>query len=353
MELGGDALPSAVGNGLGQKWVEGLMWNTALSGSALARLLSAEDLPGRASPWLRICHLDREKTAVLAASPRIEDRLSLLENGNADVDALAALARDPEPRVRLRYALLADDFGRRVPDGVFDVLANDGEVRVRRAVGRLDLPLVVRERLAGDEDAGVRAAALTPESWPKLPASVQERLLADPDPKVRDAVAKVRPGGPEPHPRPTLPAEARVRDPDPDMRRAAAQDPEVPVELALRLAADPDNAVRLALSMREDLTEEQRSAIAYVVPHGYHVPPRWIAERGHEPQVARRAARSGHVLLRRSIAMLERLPADVVDLLAADEDFFVKLTLCQYGDKAPHDLVVEMYACWHGLTWSA
>ncbi|WP_327130703.1 hypothetical protein OG311_04295 [Streptomyces sp. NBC_01343] len=126
----------------------------------------------------------------------------------------------------------------------------------------------------------------------------------------------------------------------------------MPTALALRLAADPDDGVRPALSLREDLTEEQRSAIAYVVPHGYHTPPRRVVARGHEPEVARRAAASGHVLLRRSIAMQVRLPADVVELLAADEDFFVKPALCECCEDAPHELVVEMYAHWHGLKWS-
>ncbi|MCI3928413.1 hypothetical protein [Streptomyces sp. AN091965] len=305
----------------------------------------------RRDMWLLSCSLDEERTAVLAGSPRAEDRLAVVENGNADPAALTVLARDAEPRVRFLYAMLAHEFGRRLPDDVLDVLADDSEVRVRRTTAWLDLPLDARIRLLRDEDAGVRAAAIGPETWPLLPASVREELLADPEPEVQEALAALRPRVPEASPEPALPAEARLADPDPRVRRAAVEDPEIPAELALRLAADPENSVRLALSMRADLAPEQRSAIAYVVPSGYHSVPRWIEERGHEPEVARRAAASGHVLLRRSIAMQERLPADVVDLLAADEDFFVKLTLCEYGDKAPHDLVVEMYAYWHGLKW--
>ncbi|MFD8141485.1 hypothetical protein [Streptomyces sp. NPDC059708] len=202
-----------------------------------------------------------------------------------------------------------------------------------------------------DEDAGVRATAVTPDLWPRFPVAVRERLLADPAPEVREALAKMLPG-PQRHLGPPPSAEARIQDPDPAVRRSVAEDPRAPAALALRLSRDPDDAVRLALSMREDLTEAQRSAIAYVVPHGYHVPPRWIVERGHEPEIARRAAASGHVLLRRSIAMQRHLPSDVVERLADDEDFFVRLTLCQYSDQAPHELVVEMYAHWHGLMWS-
>ena len=269
------------------------------------------------------------------------------------MDVLAELAVDPEPRVRFVYAAIAGDFGRRIPDGVVETLAGDSEVRVRRMATQWDMPPAVRAHLAEDEDATVRAAALTPELWPRLPESVQERLLADPEPKVQEALAKMFPSRPKDRHEPPPAADARVRDRDPAVRRAAAEDPRVPTALALRLSQDPDDAVRLALSMREDLTEAQRSTLAYVVPHGYHVSPRWIVERGDEPEVARRAAASGHVLLRRSIAMQRHLPSDVVERLASDEDFFVKLTLCQYGDKAPHELVVEMYAHWHGLTWSS
>ncbi|QFZ72358.1 hypothetical protein GFH48_02970 [Streptomyces fagopyri] len=82
----------------------------------------------------------------------------------------------------------------------------------------------------------------------------------------------------------------------------------MPTALALQLAEDLDDFVRLFPSMREDLTEQQRSAIAYIVPNGYRTPPRWIVEHGHRPHVARRAAASGHVLLRRSIAMQPTSP---------------------------------------------
>ncbi|MFK0046423.1 HEAT repeat domain-containing protein [Streptomyces sp. NPDC090741] len=330
-----------------QGWLGGLMINPALPNSAPARLLTVEELPGHSSLWLQWRTLDAEATGMLVTSPHAGHRKQALENPDADVDVLAGLAHDTEPRIRFAYAVLVGDFGRRIPDGVLETLAGDGEARVRRAAtGHRGLPLAVRARLARDENGSVRAAALTPEVWPLLGADVREALLADPEPEVRKAVDSLLAPEPEPVPVP-VPEVApglRVEDPDPYVRRAAAEDPSVETGLALRLADDPDDGVRLALSLREDLTEEQRSAIAYVVPDGYHTPPRWVVERGHEPEVARRAAASGHVLLRRSIAMQERLPADVVELLAEDEDFFVRLTLCECCHDAPHELVVEMYA---------
>ncbi|MGW7409355.1 HEAT repeat domain-containing protein [Streptomyces sp. NPDC054833] len=338
---------------LANEWLSGLMMNPALPGTALARLLTVEQLPGHNSSWLTWRPLDAETTAVLVNAPEVERRIDALANPKADVEILARLVHDTEPRVRRVYAALVGDFGRRIPEGVLETLAADSHPRVRRmAATQQELPVATRARLAEDDDASVRAVALSRELWPVLPADVREALLADPEPEVRQAVAKLV--APETEPEPDLETHPhlRVQDPDPWVRRAAAEDPLVPTEVALRLADDPDDDVRLALSMREDLTEEQRSAIPYVVPDGYHTPPRWVVERGHEPEVARRAAASGHVLLRRSIAMHKHLPSDVVDRLADDEDFFVKLTLCQSCADAPHELVVEMYTYWHGLKWS-
>ncbi|MFG2476322.1 hypothetical protein [Streptomyces fagopyri] len=179
----------------------------------LARLLTVEELPAYSS-WLTICSLDRESTAVLVAAPQVDHRLQAAENPTADVDVLARLARDPEPRVRFVYAAVAGDFGRRVPEGVPEVLARDSEARVRRMATRLNLPMTVRARLAEDEDPGVRAPALTAELWPRLSTAVREALLADSEPRVREAVAKLFPPEPEPRPEPHV----HVKDPSPFVR---------------------------------------------------------------------------------------------------------------------------------------
>ncbi|MFF0218556.1 hypothetical protein [Streptomyces vinaceus] len=351
-DVGGTGEPEDGTEECAREWLGGLTVNPSLPNTALARLLTVEELPG-SSTWLERRTLDTEATAMVVASHQAGHRTQAAECPDLDVEVLARLAHDPDPRVRRYYAVLLGDFGRRIPDGVLETLAGDRVAAVRRAVTDYrELPLAVRARLARDENALVRAGALTPELWPLLDPGVREALVADPEPAVREAVDRLLAPDPGPAPADRTAPELRVEDPDPFVRRAAAGDPDVPAAVALRLAEDHDEGVRLALSLREDLTEEQRSAIAYVVPHGYHTPPRWVTERGHEPEVARRAAASGHVLIRRSIAMQERLPADVVELLARDEDFFVKLTLCEHCPDAPHELVVEMYAHWHGLRWS-
>ncbi|WP_030671766.1 hypothetical protein [Streptomyces sp. NRRL B-1347] len=172
-EMGGDLDQLGGDERLAREWLGGLTVQPALPASVLARLLTVAELPAHTPIWLTMCSLDRESTAVLVAAPHVDHRMQAAENPHADVDVLARLARNPEPRVRSVYAGLAEDFGRRVPDGVPEVLARDGEAKVRRVVARWNLPMPLRLelRLAEDEDASVRASALTAELWPPPPAT--------------------------------------------------------------------------------------------------------------------------------------------------------------------------------------
>ncbi|MGW6918353.1 hypothetical protein ACWGB8_31745 [Kitasatospora sp. NPDC054939] len=333
--------------GMAREWLRGLAGNPALPGDVLARLLGLAELPQ--SP-LRGRELDAEATAVAVASSRMEHRLDVAENATADVDVLARLAYDTEPRVRFVYAVLLTDFGRRVPAGVVEVLAQDPDPKVRRTIsGYRGLPPALQERLVADRDPGVRAAVLRRDLWERLAQPVRDRLRDDPSVQVRDKVAALLRPAEEPE---VLTAEERVAHADGHVRSEAAGDPAVPRTLALQLADDPENRVRLALSMREDLTEEQRASIAYSV-EGHGPWPTWVEEQTTQPDAARRIAASAHVGLRRALARQPKLPADVVARLAADEDPRVRRYLCERCPDAPHDLLVELYATAQDRNWSA
>ncbi|WLQ62068.1 hypothetical protein P8A19_42110, partial (plasmid) [Streptomyces poriferorum] len=200
--LGGALERAAVDGDVVDGWLQGLAGNQVLPVEMLARLLEFDELP-MPSFWLKYRTLDAAATELLVASPQVQHRLDVAENATADVDVLARLARDPEPRVRFVYAVMLFEYKRRIPAGVLDILAQDPEPTIRRIVGESEKP----------------------------PVAVQE-------------------------PPPVLTAEQRVTHPDPAVRMKAAADPEVPTVLALRLAEDPENDVRLAVSMREELTEE-------------------------------------------------------------------------------------------------
>ncbi|MEU6315961.1 hypothetical protein [Streptomyces sp. NPDC047014] len=111
---------------------------------------------------------------------------------------------------------------------------------------------------------------------------------------------------------------------DDSLRRGAACNPHVPTALALTLTTDPEAPVRFALSLRADISEEQRSAVDYTVPEGRHEAAALVQERFGDPDALRELAASSHVLLRRAVTCAPELPADVVERLAADEDYFVR-----------------------------
>ncbi|MGV9270704.1 hypothetical protein ACWDRR_39400 [Kitasatospora sp. NPDC003701] len=296
--LGGALERAAADGDVVDGWLQGLAGNPALPVEALARLLEFDELPVP-SEWLRHRTLDAAATELLVASPKIQHRLDVTENATADVDVLARLARDPEPRVRFVYAVMFFAYKRRVPAGVLEILADDPEPKIRRIVGGSGEP----------------------------PVAVQE-------------------------PAPVLTAEQRVAHPDRAVRLAAAADPEVPTALALRLAADPENDIRLAVSMREELTEGQRTEIPCTAWQHFWSPPSWIARHATDPEAARRIARSAHVGLRRVLAAQPHLAPDVVALLAADEDEWVRRTLAERCEDAPHELLVELYATVQDRYWS-
>lgn len=359
---------------LHERWLLGLVWNPTLPVSVLKRLLAVNELPAGRGSWLAQRDLPPGATAAVVAFGNERQRREVIENPSAEAAALVPLAYDSDARVRRCYVVLAPDYRRHVSPEALQALAVDADAKVRAMTAMyLDVPAGIRGQLATDSDSMMRKSAVNRKTWELLPPEVQTALLDDPDPDVRAAAERARQvDAPLPVSVAQYRAETHDRrrqaagespldrelslllasDEDARIRRALAANPHTPTDVALQLAEDPDDNVRLTLSQREDLTEEQRAAIAYIVPSGYTYPPKWIEEKGHDPAVARRAAASSHVLLRRSIAMTRRLPPDVVDLLAKDEDFFVKLTLCESCPDAPHDLVIEMYTYWHGLRWS-
>jgi hypothetical protein len=97
-------------------------------------------------------------------------------------------------------------------------------------------------------------------------------------------------------------AEARASDDNEWTRVTAAADPRLPVDLVARLAVDPSYAVRLAVSMRPELSEQQRAAIEYHVgPDDRIRPARWVTDT-RDPELQRRCVFSAHIGLRRSAA---------------------------------------------------
>jgi hypothetical protein len=123
-----------------------------------------------------------------------------------------------------------------------------------------------------------------------------------------------------------------------------ALNPTFPADLAARLAGHEDPRVRLAVSARPELTEDQRAAIDWTVaPEDRLDGLTWVWRSRGDEKVLRRCAHSAHTWLRRSAALCEELPEDCVELLAGDEDFAVRLLLAERHPKAPPELLYDLY----------
>ncbi|KDN87999.1 hypothetical protein [Kitasatospora cheerisanensis] len=98
------------------------------------------------------------------------------------------------------------------------------------------------------------------------------------------------------------------------------------------------------MSLRPDLTERQRAAVDFRVPDAAAPDLPWVAERAGDPAELLRLAGSAHPLVRRAVASLEHLPAEVVALLAEDPELSVRLALAEHCADAPGELLRSVYA---------
>ncbi|WP_424642187.1 hypothetical protein [Embleya sp. AB8] len=339
--------------------------------SVLLRVLEIDPFPehGYCLAWVS---WPRELFQRAVVHPDPAARARLLENRKLPADLFAAMALDPDPKVRLVCAVNAGEFGVPMPPEAIAALCAAPEASTRYwAVMHRDTPDEVRMRLVEDPETKVRYAALHERIWGRLRPEVQEALRNDPDPDIRELLAEIdgATAGPADSggaideaekDRRELADEAElddelarslIRDEDVEVRRVVARNPALRTELALSMATDSDNGVRLAVSTREDLTEEQRATIDYTIPETRQLGLGWIRSRLDDPDVVRRAATSTHVLLRRNAAEARHLPPDLVARLAADPDYYVRLTLCRSCDDAPSELLLDMYAHDSGKWW--
>jgi hypothetical protein len=357
--------------------LKGLAWNTAAPSGVLLRLLS----PQVPSVWFWLClraGLPADVVDAIVTHPDSRVRGYFADSWNADPADRARLADDPERKVRIALANGPEPFRMEVaplPDAAYERLLSDPDGEVRDwAVHSRSIPPRVLAGYADHTDPAVRAAVC--RVWDELAPAVRDALLADPDAEVRRAAAvSACPDDAARTDELLDTVERRRRDDvlregrlgrataerlaaseDSGERHAVAVNPSLPPDLVARLATDPEHAVRLAISVRPELTEQERAAIDYEMdPERRPGPVRWVWNLGDENddhEALRRCATSAHVLLRRSAAANRHLPGDLVARLARDEDYAVRLLTCEYQPSAPPDALLRTVLEWDGYTRS-
>jgi hypothetical protein len=166
---------------------------------------------------------------------------------------------------------------------------------------------------------------------PFVPVELQKRL------GVQPASADEKP------PASRVEAEEQAASDNEWTRSCAAAEPALSAGTVARLATDPSPRVRLAVSMRPELTEDERAAIDHHIGRDDRITPaRWAAET-RDPAEQARCARSAHIGLRRSVACNRHLAADLIALLATDDDFAVRLLLCERHLDVPPNTVLNTF----------
>ncbi|MER6570932.1 hypothetical protein ABT288_33325 [Streptomyces sp. NPDC001093] len=123
-----------------------------------------------------------------------------------------------------------------------------------------------------------------------------------------------------------------------------AGNPSLAADLVDRLAVHPGDEVRLAVSLRPELTEARRTAIDFTVAPHARRDVDWVAAGIADQDVLHRAATSAHPLLRRAAACSPHLPPGLLRLLAEDTDIVVRTHLAVYHPDTPEEVLMSVYA---------
>ncbi|MEU8777064.1 Mucin-2 [Streptomyces sp. NPDC048606] len=345
--------------------LDGVARNPALPTPLLLRLLAFEgDGYGPPRQAVQRAGLPEEAVALILAHPVRNARTHLAMSTGADPEQRARLVDDPSPKVRAALAFGSEDHTPRttvqpLADAVCARLLDDPDAFVREAL--LDSPHLAPSfttALATHHDPAARLRAV--RDWEALAQGDRSALAADPDPDVRRAAAlwACRHDAHltaellhDPQAAPEALRHGLLRRADAERclaerthLAALAENPSLPADLVERLAVDPDEDVRLAVSVRPELDEARRMAIDFTVGDLARGDVAWVRDGRADPDVLRRAATSAHPLLRRAVARSPHLPPDLLRTLVRVEDPVVEAHLGIHHPDPSEEVLMRVYA---------
>jgi hypothetical protein len=313
-----------------------------------------------------------EVAEVLATSSHAAVRAELVSRPETPLRLVSRLASDPARSVRWRVAMRREEvmgtLDVYVPEEAYAALARDPEPLVRQEIlHSIDVPDHIKLLLT--EDPELRDVVHLLYGSPDQAQAAFNRLLASADPRDRNRAIKVRGETAPPQIVAVALADPLTResaalhcpvtrdqalgligDSDPTIRKAAAGNPAVPEDLVRMLANDPDDDVRYALAYRPHIPVDLLDAIAPPIASNQRTASvDWLYRERDNVDLITTYARSRSVIHRRTATNCPTLPADVIEALARDEDFGVRLMLAEcHPDEVPVDLLIELVFAWRG-----
>ncbi|MEU0939988.1 hypothetical protein [Embleya sp. NPDC005971] len=358
--------------------------NPAVPGAVLLRVLSAAGHEELRRGFRDAPGLPRDVVEVLLAHPDQVMRAAVAANPYVDAEQRGRLVHDR------RRVVLANLFGFRahpdgepkpLPDAAYEAFfaarqwANAArqdqpydEMTLLDEMGRCrSMPHRLRLGLARHPQPGLRRFAARFVGG--LSAEDRAALLADPDPDVRAEARKAAEDDVYVHTeidwnpenwghswvfsgrlveRGTMERVVRGENCPDHYRSALAGNPHLPPDLVAVLARDEDPDVRDAVSLRPELTEEERAAIDYRVPELTDLDEvAWHPYRAESLPVAGHA-RSAHPVLRRYAACAPGVADGLRDVLLGDSDLGVRVLTCRHQAGVPSGDLLRAYREFRG-----
>lgn len=318
------------------------------------------DNPALAIPLVEHPAADPSWARVLAASPDVDVRLALALKDNLPADVIEKLAHDEDAEVVSEVAgcqpltpELIDELAEHPSQYVRNSLAHNSSLPPDKLLNlvdgmtevplwiqfamayRSDLPDSVYDSLAESEVPGMRCELARN---PAIRESVLRSYATDPDPTIRrnaalnpalplDLLSTLGPTtrtGPEVLPRIAAASTDELRtlasSSAKQVRRLVAQRPDLPTDLVDSLAQDPDPGVGKYIVTNPALSTEQLWAL--IRRQGLSLYPQAAKNPNCPPDLLRHMLRNGHntAQLHREIAKHPNLPADLVVELLDNSD---------------------------------
>lgn len=287
--------------------VRSLLAENPAIGAPVQVRLAQDPVPFVRTALLKQKHLDAEALHLLATDADVVVKAKCVMDAAATPERLLEWADSDEVFTQL-FLLQRENL----PDTVLESLCFSGHPSVQeQAIARRKLSM---DEMLGWSEKGSPAVRRRIAAKACLPPEIQELLARDIDPGVRHALA----ANPELTPKLAM---KMAKSEDEEMWFALAQNPSLPADIVLELCTIRVPRLQKLLALRADLTPDH---VVQLVADGqdldvcYHLSSRGIDDPDMPEELALRLATDGLPHLRAFAATSRHLPRQLISKLSID-----------------------------------